>query len=119
VDVSGSVGCIESASTLTSASAPSFGAIAPTKDGTVNITYTLNQGTKAVCGSKSGATVSAAVTVLTGSAATEVDTAARVTFELDSSETTAAIPVKAKVPSGATTNTSFGATVALTLTPGT
>jgi hypothetical protein len=126
VDVSGSVGCTETFSSVTSASAPSFGAIAPTYDGTVNITYTLNQGTTTGCASKTGAAITAAMAdglggtkAPTGQASFDImDSSVRVGVSvLAGPFTGASIPVKATVPEFAVGG-DFGATVILTLTTG-
>jgi hypothetical protein len=121
VDVSGTVGCIETFSSLTGVSVPSFGAIATGGSGTTNIAYTLNQGTKAECGSKTGATVSAAMSTAkqpSGQAAASITELERVIVSVTGGSTTTAIPVNASVPSAAKTGENFGATVVLTLAAG-
>jgi hypothetical protein len=122
VTVGGTVGCTITSTTLSAASHPGMGTIALGGANTVDLTFTVIQGKRDTCADKTGGTVTAALGTTTGRA-DAASNAVPVTLALggvgtvNSSTGVGLIPVTAAVPSGASTG-AFGATVTLTLVPG-
>jgi hypothetical protein len=121
VTVGGTVGCSVTATTLSAASHPGMGTIALGASNTVDLTFTVAQGKRDTCADKTGGTVTAAMGTTTGSAnageSFPVTLALGGVGTVNSATGVGLIPVTAAVPSGASTG-AFGATVTLTLVPG-
>ena len=111
VNVSGSVGCTATSSTV-SASAVGIGAVAPGATGSANLTPTITQGKNTDCSDKT-ATVTASIGTFTGQADTNVSLADRVGVSIGGLSG-GSFPVTASVPGSAGAG-AFGATVTLSL----
>ena len=112
VTVSGTVGACETVSTVT-AVAVDFGTVAQGTIGTKTLTPVITNGKDVNCSNKDS-DVTAAITALSGGAATPVTVLNRVVVTIGALNA-GAFPMTANVPTGAATG-DFGATVTLTLT---
>jgi hypothetical protein len=111
VDVSGSVGCTATSSTV-SASAVDIGAVAKGASGSANLTPTITKGKNTDCSDKT-ATVTASIGTFTGQADTGVLLDNRVGVSIGGLSS-GSFPVTAIVPGTAGAG-AFGATVTLSL----
>jgi len=114
VDVSGSVGCTATSSTV-SASAVVIGAVAKAATGSANLTPAITQGKNTDCSDKT-ATVTASIATFTGLAGSSVTEANRVGLSISDlgGAVAGAFTVTATVPGSAGVG-AFGATVTLSL----
>ena len=114
VDVSGSVACTATSSTV-SASAVAIGAVAPGVSGSANLTPAITQGKNTNCSDKN-ATVTASIGTFTGQADTSVLVGNRVGVSISTlgEVNTGVFTVTASVPGTAVAG-DFGATVTLSL----
>ena len=114
VNVTGTVGDCQAASTVT-ASAVNFGEVTQGTTGTANLTFTITEGKTAACADRSS-TVTAAFTSLTGEADNTDSslTVDKLVVLGIGTQSGTSFPMTATVPTGAALS-SFGATVTLTL----